>query len=272
MPQKQEEVKKPVKEQQGVKQEVNKDSDRTKKEFDKLKQHNQELKDKAKNLESVVDSLEPKPYQQQPQPQPQQQAQTQQPQPPSAQQYSHLSQDDVNKIANEWMDENGYINVIKMNKALNDQNIAAQRAIGESQRTRQELEGVKAKLNFFDQQQKSIMVKKTHDKYPQVDPQSKEFDSDFYDLVRSEMIGQMTRGQRDFLGAAKKVAKNYRFKSEEDKTTPEDKKKGEAVDQINATAGTNKRFDRGSDHKELVKGTMKGDRGAIAERLRRAGY
>jgi len=205
MPQKQEEVKKPVEEQQQeVKQEADKGSDRTKKQFDKLKQHNRELEDKAKssesrakNLESVVDSLEPKPYQQQPQPQ--RQVQSQQPQPPSAQQYSHLNQDDVNKIANEWMDENGYINVLKMNKALNDQNIAAQKAIGESQRTRQELEGVKAKLNFFDQQQKSVMVKKTHDKYPQVDPQSKEFDSDFYDLVKSEMIGQMTRGQRDFM-------------------------------------------------------------------------
>lgn len=224
-------------------------SERTREQFEKLKKQNSELKkqlenkqeDQQEELPSILDSLRPS-----------QQVNI----PP--QNYSNLNKKEVEQIKNSFIDKDGYVNTDLLQKELQAANARAKKAEMEAQMTREE-------VRRFEE---SRQVREAHEKYPQLDPKSKDFDKDFYDLVKNEMVAQMLRGESDLIGAAKKVSKF--FAKKQPQSEPEDKQK-EKKKQINATAKT---ADRGNQYTDmdLVQATRQNVKGALAERLKRAGY
>lgn len=215
-------------------------SERTKSEFEKLKAHNKELAEKVKALaptpESVFDSLRPK------------QPGAQQPSP-----VGNLTTQQVGDISQALIDDKGYLDENALSKALRDANDRATRAEVEAQKTR----------NAFRQFEEKEQVRSTHTKFPQLDRNSDSFDPKFFELTRNEMIGQMMRGEQDYLKAAEKVDMVLAVKPESKK--PDQKAN---IEQINASVKSQK----GSPVDEnLLRRVQRGDKGALAELLNQTG-
>lgn len=213
-------------------------SERTRTEFDKLKAHNKELSEKLKSLEpkpqSVFDSLRP-----------QMQAQ------PQA--FGNLTPQQVGDISQKYTDQEGYLDENALSKALRDANELARRAVEDAQQTR----------DAFRQFEEKEQVRKTHTKFPQLDSNSDSFDPRFYELTRNEMVGQMMRGEQDYLKAAEKVS--LLFSGKPEVKQPDQKAN---LEQINATAKSQKT--QGADP-GLIARVQRGDKGALAELLRQTG-
>jgi len=228
--------------------ELSKDSsNRTKEQFEKLKKTNKQLSEKLKKFEkveskSVLDDLEPKP--------------------PA--QYNNLTQQKKEEIEKSLVDGQGYVDVALLNQRL-------EKANDEAARAKQEVAQIRNEMNNFE---KNIQVRETHKKYPKLDPESESFDKRFYDLVSNELIGQMMKGKKDFMAAADKV-NGLLYKGQENPNVKAKmtnaKKKKEQAEQINATTRSKHGIYSSADQDQLVAGTMSGKKGALAERLRRAG-
>ena len=211
-------------------------SERTRTEFEKLKAHNKELSEKLKSLEpkpqSVFDSLRP--------------------QMPS-QAFGNLTPQQVGDISQKYTDQEGYLDENALSQALREANERAQRAEVAAQQTR----------DAFRQFEEKEQVRKTHSKFPQLDRDSDQFDPRFYELTRNEMVGQMMRGEQDYLKAAEKVA--LLFSGKPEVKQPDQKAN---LEQINATAKSQKT--QGADP-GLIARVQRGDKGALAELLRQTG-
>ncbi len=222
-------------------------SERTKEEFEKLKEHNRELAAKLAAYEtqepkvSVIDSLRPPPGPSAPvSPQPQ-----------------------GSNIPPGFVDTEGNVDIALLNRTLAEANERARRAEAEARRSRED-------ISRFEENRTTQEV---HKAYPQVDPNSKTFDPRFYELVRNEMIGQLMKGQQDFMEACKKVSDLYQpadtGKAKEE-AVKEYKDTEAKKEQINATGGGGK--GKAGPDPELVSKTHKGDRNALYERLQASGY
>lgn len=243
---------------------------RTKKQFKKLKKSNKELKQERDEYKSVIDSLKPQPPQSPPPPPQEQKIQDV----PTQDKYSHLKQDQIDDVFSGMMDEQGYVDANKLFGALRGMNQKIQQA--EQRAVQAEQKASQAGRNQRDFEETSE-VRKVHRKYPQVDPKSDDFDSELFDAVRNELIGQMMDGKRDFMAATKKW--HGRIYAGEEMATKKEKaeqtKKEEAKAQINATApksSTMSGYYQDSDMEGLIEDTKKGKKGALAERLRRSGH
>jgi len=223
-------------------------SDRTREEFEKLTKHNKELAEENRRLKetkevSALDSLKPpKPVA-----------------PPPAKEYPFLDQGKQEDVYSKLVDENGYIDADLLKQTLKDANERARQAEARATRLEQQVSGV----------EESRQVKEAHSKYPALDPKSPNFDEKFYTAVRNELIGQMVQGTRDFVQAADNVASWYKPAGNE--RQDESAQKEQQVRQIQAT--TTKGEQKVSpDYMDLVKRTQRGDKSALMERLKRAGY
>lgn len=243
--------------------------DRTKEQFDKLTQSNQELKKERDEYKNILESLRPNSPNT-----PQEKQEPPSVQAPSANQYSHLNQQQVDSITDNFVDDNGYVDVRKLNQFLQDTNQRAIRAEQAAQQARQES---RRTVQDFEE---SNTVKQAHEKYPELDPKSDSFNEEFYDSVRNELVGQMLSGKKeDLLQAASKWHK--RMYGPEKKAQKEKEKQEEAQRQegqqaraaINTTptGGAKNRMSM-ADHDNLVYRTRKGDRNALKERLERSGF
>lgn len=217
-------------------------SDRTREEFEKLKKHNQELKEQLErqsraSTPSVLDSLNPSV--------------------PDAKAFNNLNQSQVESIQESFTtkgdDGYEYVDVKKLNEALRKADERAKRAEEQAKQAQQQFE------RFEEKQQTKV----AYSEFPQLDPNSDKFDRKFYENVRDKLIAQAYRGEKDLLKAASEV----KDLMGEPKAKPEvDKKQTQKqviASQTSARAG---------DWDNLVQATRKGQSGAIAERLRRSGY
>jgi hypothetical protein len=241
---------------------------RTKKQFKKLTKSNKELKKERDQYKSVLDSLKPKVPPVQPQ-QPTRDV-------PQAETYSHLKQDDIDDVFSGMMDKEGYVDGNKLMGALKSMN---ERAVRAEKQVETINKSVDARLRQQRDFEESRIVREVHEKHPQLDPESDDFNEEYFDSVRNEMIGQMMQGKQDFMAAADKWYKRYYKEEVEEVATKKQKEeateKEEAKRQINATqpkptAGT-VGF-RDYELEALKEETMKGKKGALAERLRRSGH
>lgn len=212
-------------------------SERTRQEFEKLKAHNKEMAEKLKSLEpkgSVFDSLRP-----------QMQAQSQA--------FGNLTPQQVGDISQRFTDQEGYLDENALSKALKDANDRAARAEVAAQQSRDAIR------QFEEKEQ----VRNTHSKFPQLDQNSDSYDPRFFELVRNEMVGQMMRGEQDYLKAAEKVSMILNGKPVEKK--PDQKAN---LDAINAEVKSQKTT--GIDA-NLISRVQRGEKGALAELLRQTG-
>lgn len=220
-------------------------TERTKEEFEKLKEHNAQLKselDAYKGKTSVLDELRPA------------EVQVETP---------NLSPTKVEEIKSKFVDENGYVDVVRVEEALREAQERAKRA---------EERAIKVERKIQNSEE-TVQVKAAHAEFPQLDPHSEKFDPKFYELVRLNLIGQMMNGEQDLLKAAQAVSGIY---------TPVDvqKVKTEAVDEFKQkvtkrTQATENVSGRGkgepSDKDELVRKTQAGDSDALFKRLQASG-
>jgi ribosome-binding protein aMBF1 (putative translation factor) len=257
---KEEEVKeetKPQKEEPKLPEDV---KERTKQEFEKLKQHNQELKETIKKYTDVLTSLSPQevapPNQFTPYFEP---ILTKTP----PQSYPGLTKEQIQETFDNLVDEQGYVDVNLLKEELRKQR---ERAALLEQRAKEAEALAKQAAKTVDDFQRTQKMKEVHAKYPQIDPESPQFDERMWEAVRNEIIGQwMTTGKEDVEAAAKKWY-NILYPMAKDKQA-EKKAQINAIPTTPTSTSTN--FE---DHKALVEATRKNKKGALAERLRRAGY
>jgi len=163
-------------------------SERTRQQFEKLKRHNRELanklaeaqQSKPQGVESVFDNFHPKQV---------------------AGRYSNLDQSQVRNIANQFVDQDGNVDINGLNNALVQANLQARQAVNEARQAREEIA----------RWEEGRQTKEAHNKYPQLDPLQKDkFDRQFYDLVRDRMVSNFSKGiKRSFREAADDIAKVY---------------------------------------------------------------
>ena len=217
-------------------------SERTAAEFEKLKQHNAELKtqlDAYKGKTSVLDELKP------------------------AEIAPSLTPKEVDKVTSKFVDENGYVDVAKVEQALSTAEATARK-------TQEATERLERKIRDSEE---SAMVKVAHTEFPQLNPHNEKFDPKFYELVKNELIGQMMNGKQDIVEAARKVSGLYTPADVEKAKTEavtEYKKKVTKRDQATETpAGRGK--GEPTDQEELVRKTQLGDNQALFKRLQASG-
>lgn len=223
--------------------------DRTQEQFEKLKQSNQELKEKLEKLEtseeaqSVLDSLKPKAMPQMPD--------------------LDLPDSEKKKEEPRLIDERGYVDGQLLEKNLTQ---AQKRALEAERRAKE----VQEKLVRYEETQQT---REAHKEFPQLDPNGKNFDKSFYKLVRNELIGQMVEGKKDLVKAARDVSKIYQPEAKEETPAETEAQKAEKKEQINSGTRSAPRGAAYSDldEQQLAAATRQGKKGALAERLRRAG-
>jgi len=229
---------------------------RTREEFEKLKRHNQELKQKLEEAEKAKQELPdvmggfrpniPDPN-------------------INLGNYPSLNQNQVEDITQQIIDENGYLKADVLTAQLKAANESAKRAEERAKKAEQR----------FSKYEETSQTREAYSKYPQLNPNSQNFDPNFYKLVRNEMLNQITENRRDLVAAAEDVAKLYKPKTPKSEQEKEDMEKKEGQKkQINAGLPTNLsgRNYSSSPDDALVEATRKGRKGALAERLSRAGY
>lgn len=178
-------------------------SERTKREFEKLKEHNKQLKEKLNTYEkppSVLDAYRP--------------SGLQNITPPSAQQFSNLNQTQVNQAVASFVDENGYVDVAALNSHLERANAQARAAEQRALVAEQRANRVEDRVSRFEVTQQT---ERLYQSFPELDPDNSAFDGDAYDLVSKELLDQLVKtGEQDAMKAANKMSRYFRTKKEED--------------------------------------------------------
>lgn len=231
-------------------------SERTRKEFEKLKAHNKELSDKLRGYEvndygDVFNSLRgPK-------------ASTPE---VDLRAFPNLNQQQVESISNKFVDEYGNVDVEAFNRALASANATAKQAATEAREAREQLRRM----------EEERQAREAHSAYPQLDPKSPNFDPEFFEAVRDRLVANMYQGrQENLVDAAAKVSKFY--KSE----TIVNKAKEQAINEFKEAEETKRQASRAPQGKpaatpavnvdDLRARISRGDETALAERMKLAG-
>lgn len=219
-------------------------AERTAAEFEKLKEHNAQLKtqlDAYKSKTSVLDDLRP----------------------PTDVQVDtpNLTPEKVEEIKSKFIDENGYVDVVKVEEALNKAEERAKRA--------------EDKANSIEKRirdsEETVAIKAFHAEYPQADPHNERFDPKFYELVKNDLIGQMMQGKQDPIEAGKRVSGFYTPSASSDsKAEEEHKAKVTKRDQASEPVASRGKGEP-SDLDELKRKTQEGDQDALFKRLQASG-
>lgn len=223
--------------------------ERTAEQFEKLKESNKKLQEELesarnpKSTESILDSLKPK---------------------APAFDFPGIPENLTKAEKKKLIDESGYLNSDVLEQTLSN----AERRANEAEKAARE---TREQLVKFEETQQTRML---HEKYPELDPHGKSFDETYFNLVRNELFGQMVRGEKDALKAAANVKKYYTPKVAEEKKAVVKEDQTDQKQQINAgqtKSGQVSTYQELEDS-ELIMATRKNKKGALAERLKRAGY
>lgn len=244
-------------EAQAVEPELPEDAkERTKREFEKLKQNNAELKrqlEERQKLPSVLD------YFGGTVPPVSQEIRQQYIQPPQVNMpvYQQTYQQPVPQPTPQLVDEQGYVNADVLSKRLELSENALRRA-EEAERRAVEAQQRIAK---FEQ---DAETKALYQAYPELDPLNAEvFNPEAYELVKNELTSQIvSTGKRNAIQAADKMSKYFRKQ--------EPRKVLEQRNAITSVPGKQPRQQVQTDLQELRK-QSRNNPDAVAERLRRLG-
>ena len=227
--------------------------ERTKIEFEKLKEHNRQLAEENERLKTV-------------QP-PQQSALGSLHTQTDVVDTSNLSQQQVDDVIKGLVDENGYLDQALLENTLRKANQQVAEAKVIAQQARSEAQQAREQVSRFEETRE---VRIAHKKFPTVDPDSKNFDPVFYKHVKNTLLGAMYEGKKlSFVDACREVSQAYSPKKNVQET------KAEAVQEYKKDVATkstlnesgSSRPNTGSTKEDLIEGTRKGDAAAIAARL-----
>lgn len=225
--------------------------ERTKREFDKLKAHNAELKrqlEENQKLPSVLDY----PGFDVPNINPEVRQQYMKPVQPNVQQFYPNNQPEPQLV-----DEQGYVNADVLKSQLKRAEEARTRA---EQAERRAMEASQRVAKF----EQDAETKALYQEYPELDPLHESFNRKAYELVRNELTSQIINtGKRDAMSAANKMSEYFR------PIQPSNQKVLEQRKQATTVSGNQPR-QVGTDLEELRKRSQN-DPNAVAERLRRLG-
>jgi hypothetical protein len=221
--------------------EIETSNDRTREQFNKLKSKNKELYEELQQLKKTR-TTEPVAY---------------------GSVYDTFKADPFAGVSpsdtEEYVDEEGNVDIKKLNADIKAAKMSALEAKRLAEQAREEYE-----------------VKEAHSKHPYLDPQSPEFDPQFFELVKDRVLRQRYyEGKNIPLGKiADEVSSFYRpgAKGNVEKTAIENYKKTQA--QIANTAplvNSNRIRQEQSNLNDLRERTSKGDSSAIQERLKALG-
>lgn len=241
-------------------------SERTRKEFEKLKEHNRLMAEELKALKnppaqrrSALDIFQPT------------QASPQQQPPVFAPPFATRPPVQEEPLKPIEPDENGYIDINALNQTVQRVNDLTRQAQEEARRAREEARRAEERVSKFEHTDKTL---KTYEKFPYLDPNRPEFDEKFSDLVRKELLDQMVnQGRENYIEAAERVKRDYYDPSSkpEPKVDPKVEENVAKRDQINAMP----RASKGESEPEqefLVQETRRGNRSAIYQRLKKSGF
>jgi len=227
--------------------------ERTKAQFDKLKEHNKELAEQLEQLKaqgsqkSALENLA---------------------NPQMVQAVApDLSKKQVEDTIQGLVDENGYLDQALLENTLRQANQQVAKANEEAEKANQTAKQALSQVNKFGQDRE---VRIAHKRFPNVDPESPKYDPAFFKAVKNELLGAMYEGRKiEFVDACREVAKNYSPKKDEGET------KAKAVEEYKETVAKksalnptgSSRPESGLTKEDLIEGTRKGDANAIAARL-----
>lgn len=222
-------------------------SERTREQFEKLKESNKRLKAQLEANQSpkktIVDDLFPQNKQ--------------------TQQYQNLSQQQVQQATNNFVDAEGYLDADALSSELMRLNKVAQEAQLAAIAARQEIE----------RSQQDEEMRKAHSLYPQLDPESPEFNQDFYDMTKKHVVGQMyEQGRGSLLQAAQAVARLMRVTESKVKAEQSRENEVQRREQLSSGGSSAKRPSGNVNLDELRKRSIAGDMDAISARLKASGY
>lgn len=226
--------------------------ERTKIEFEKLKEHNRQLAEENERLknappqQSVLGSLRPQ---------------------ADVVDTSNLSQQQVDDVVKGLVDENGYLDQALLESTLRKANQQVAQATAIAEKARLEAQQAREQVSRFEETRE---VRIAHKKFPSVDPDSKNFDPVFYKQVKNTLLGAMYEGKKiSFVDACREVAQAYTPKKNVQETKAEAVKeyKKDVATKSTLNESGSSRPDSGSAKADLVEGTRKGDAAAIAARL-----
>lgn len=216
-------------------------NDRTKEQFQKLLQSNKELKEQLQKLASNKNS-EPNPY---------------------GSVYDSIKSDSVQgntTSSDSYVDEDGNVDIAKLNKDLKEAKMSALEAKALAQKAREDLE-----------------VREAHMKHPYLNPQSSEFDPTFFELVKDRVLRQKFYENKTVsLGEVADQVVNFYTpsskKSAESAKAIEDYKKAQSQIANNAPlSNSNRNRQDGPSLDDLRARTRLGDSKALIERLKNIG-
>ena len=221
--------------------------ERTKREFEKLKEHNKQLAEENKQLKgqsqpvpSVLDMFAPQQV-------PQMQYVPQVPQ--YQQQYVEP------QLQPQLVDEQGYVNADVLKSELEQVRQVRQ----EAEEAKREAQDARARISQFEQ---NAETKTLYSAYPELDPLSEVFDQGAYNLVKNEITSQIVnKGSRDAMKAAEDMSQYFR------KAKPANQQVLEQRRQATSTTGTMQRPP--STNMADLKQRSLTDPNAMAERLAR---
>lgn len=220
-------------------------SERTRQEFEKLKQHNKELAERLANLEAsrgttpvttttVADELRF------PRPEP-------------------VNDADISKTIQDLTDKDGYLDEAKLKAVLKKNQDAAVVA-------QQAALAAEERVTKFEEREQ---MREARGIAPEFDPFNRDYNPEFYDkVVLNLQRMKLKTGKMDIVQATKEV------KAELEKSKNKDKGSEKVVEQrqqINAVP-SERRSDTKYSSDELVLRSRQGDRSAIYDRLKRSGY
>lgn len=232
-------------------------SDRTKQEFEKLKNSNKELAGKLSEYEKARESGSVFDYLSNQVP-----STPQQPPQADAKDYSHLNQGQVAQVAQQFVDQYGNVDINRLNAALASANKKAEMA-------ERRVSATEARLLQAEQ---SRQERETYAKHAWLNPKSPEFDPKGFELVRDRLVRNMWEGKNQhLLDIADDVSQLYQPKAtvsaEKEKAVEEYKKsQSTKAQQVPATKGAGQPR-KATDFEELRARTVSGDTSALDERL-----
>lgn len=271
-----------------------KNPERTKKFIDKLKKQNEELKTPRK---PILEALEPQPVVEAPQ----------WPLPPTTnvapQIFPGLTKSEIDTTFKGLVDDQGYVDSGILIDSLNEQKKRNELLQSEVERTKSETQKTNQRLDDYERNE---TMRSIHSKYPKLNPENiaddlpddKKFDDRLWTYVQKNMVAEWVNeansgkvvNPNDKIEQAKRLERLTQkgmeylpYLNSEGEVDIElinknksDKVKSDEADNakrnINAGRGNmSGQRNTYTDHEALVQANLRGEPGALAERLRRAG-
>jgi len=184
------------------------------------------------------------------------------------QQFPSLSQNQVDAVSQQYVDQEGNVDVYALNRALSEANDRARIAS-------EQVNQMGARLQHFEE---SFQAREAHAVYPQIDPQSPQFNQAVYEMVRDRIIRNRYQGVNQTL-----VQVTGSVMGEIQRATqPTGAQMNQAVEQYKQSQQNRNQgpFESGSggprqpmtNMQDLKERTRKGDTNAISARLEAIGF